>query len=301
MKNVNISMGNGMSVALNVAEKENTVMNKTEFANKIAAQVLNGEVKTVEKANGTRKIGICMGEGDVRPNIYIDDMFEQGYSVEQAVEKVKAIYEENKARQPQINIDEITDYESAKGKLRLRLYNKETKAEVFTSAKKYGFDDLILVPYVELGKQDDNLMSIKVTKQLLTSWGVTKTTIINQAMRNSKELGGFKVKSMRDTLIELMGEGAEAMLPPDEVGMTTITNADKHFGALGAIVCAKELERRFPNGYFIIPSSIHECIAIPRVGADAESLAQMINEVNTTQVAPEEVLGWKAYEFEGVA
>lgn len=276
-------------------------MTKREFAQAVATKV-NGEVNEIEKANGIMRTGIVVGNGNIRPQIYIDEMYLKEMSVEDAVAEVKRIANAN--ANPGIDLSGIMNYESIKEKLSLRLYNIKTPAEVYQSANQYGFDDLILVPYVEVGKDKDEMMSVKITKQFLESWGVTKTKVIEDAMQNAKASGNFKVRSMRDTLMEIMGEEATSMLSPEEDDMPqmlTITNTNKLFGALGAIICSKELLERFKDGYFIIPSSIHECIAIPKNGADAEALAQMIKEVNETQVLPEEVLGWHAYEFEGVA
>lgn len=275
-------------------------MTKMEFAQAVA-EVVGGEAKEVTRTNGVKRIGICVGDGNIRPNIYIEEMYLKEMSIEDAAEEVKRIANAN--ANPDIDVSGIINYESIKEKLSLRLYNVKTPAEICQSAEEYGFDDLILVPYVEVGRDKDGMMSVRVTNQLVESWGVTKAKVIDDAFKNTKASGNFKVRSMRDTLVEMMGEEAASMLPEEDdiPQMLTITNSNKMFGALGAIICAKELAERFKNGYFIIPSSIHECIAISRNGADAESLASMIKKVNETQVLPEEVLGWHAYEFEGVA
>lgn len=276
-------------------------MTKMEFAQAVAERV-GGEAKEVTKTNGVKRIGVIVGDGDIRPNVYIEEMYLKGMSIEDAAEEVKCIANAN--ANPSIDLSGIMTYESVKEKLSLRLYNAKTPAEVCQSAEEYGFDDLILVPYVEVGRDKDGMMSVKVTNQLLESWGITKAKVIEDAMQNTKASGNFKVRSMRDTFMEIMGEAADLMLPPEDDDMPqmlTITNGNKMFGALGAIICAKELTERMKNGYFIIPSSVHECIAVPRNGMDAETLAGMIKEVNETQVSPEDILGWHAYEFEGVA
>ena len=267
-------------------------MNKKEFAELIASEI-NGVVCDVPKPNGIVRTGITVGDGKIRPTIYIDSLYEQGMSVSQAVKEVMNIMQETEKSTPQINLDWFTDYAQVKGKLVIRLYNEKTQAEVFWSAKDWGFDDLILIPYVQLNKE----MSVKATKEIMSTWGVTEDQLFADAWENTSKIKEFKVQSMRDTLIELMGPGAEMMLPPTEMSMITVTSTDKMFGAIGAIIMHEEIERRCPNGYWVIPSSVHECIIIPADSIDDYSLHRMISDVNDGQVALEEQLGDHGYLF----
>ena len=53
------------------------------------------------------------------------------------------------------------------------------------------------------------------------------------------------------------------------------------------------------NNFFILPSSVHEVILLPDTGnEDSEDLKKIINAVNTTQVAPEEVLSDTLYRYD---
>ena len=50
---------------------------------------------------------------------------------------------------------------------------------------------------------------------------------------------------------------------------------------------------------FILPSSVHEVIILPDAGnGDGERLKEIIRMVNTTQVAPEEVLSDTLYRYD---
>ena len=134
-------------------------MTKEDFINAVAEQV-DGIVKDAEKANGVKRKCIVVNVGaNISPSIHIEDMYDEGYTVDQAVKEI----EEIKAQPlPNISIDAMTDYNVVKGNLRLRLYNEKTKADVFRSAADYGFDDLILVPYIQL----DRGMAAKVNQSL---------------------------------------------------------------------------------------------------------------------------------------
>ena len=47
----------------------------------------------------------------------------------------------------------------------------------------------------------------------------------------------------------------------------------------------------------VLPSSIHEVIAVPYQAGMENELTEMVNAVNTEEVKPEEILGNKAYVF----
>ena len=77
-----------------------------------------------------------------------------------------------------------------------------------------------------------------------------------------------------------------------------ISNSQLYFGACSILGLIPRLKEKFVDGFYAIPSSVHEIIIMPKgLGEDAESLAAMIKEVNATTLSPEEVLSAKAYEF----
>ena len=76
--------------------------------------------------------------------------------------------------------------------------------------------------------------------------------------------------------------------------MTIVTNEKKINGA--AVIMNEQFMSAFGD-CFVIPSSIHEMIVVPAAGADYDTLSDMINEVNRTQLRPEEVLSDHPYRF----
>ena len=64
--------------------------------------------------------------------------------------------------------------------------------------------------------------------------------------------------------------------------------------------CCK-LARGAKRGLYILPSSIHEVILLPDTGLGSpQELKRMIHEVNSTQVAPEEVLSNSLYYYDSL-
>lgn len=59
-----------------------------------------------------------------------------------------------------------------------------------------------------------------------------------------------------------------------------------------------DLEQKLGAPLFILPSSVHELIAIPDKGiSDVNELRNMVREVNETQVEAEEILSNQVYRY----
>lgn len=141
----------------------------------------------------------------------------------------------------------------------------------------------------------DGTMSITITDEILERYEIDKKELEENANKNDRE--AVQIKSMYETLSDLMGED----LPEEmDTGMYVVSNPDKVYGA-GVLFSppamyevVKEVRRRTKcseDDIYIMPSSIHEFIVVIRPDAtmqEVENMVQMVEEVNATQVSPEE-------------
>ena len=274
-------------------------MTKREFAEEIATKV-NGKVNEVEKTNGIRLTGVCVGEGDIRPTIYIDTMYDNGMSVDKAVAEINKIVD--KQTLPEVDVKGFTDYENVKDKIVLRLYNGTTNTEVFRSAEEYGFSDLILVPYLVISEKDG--MFAKVSNELLNIWGKTADEVLDTAMENTMKQKFYcvplsKVMASMMKRFSVESEEYEDCFESEYSGidMFCISNPSKVYGAVGTIIKRDVLKEHFPNGYYILPSSVHEVLLLSKddYSDDADVLNGMVRTVNANEVRPEDVLSDHVY------
>ena len=86
-----------------------------------------------------------------------------------------------------------------------------------------------------------------------------------------------------------------------ESPMYVVSNKQKEYGAINLFNV--ELLRDFANtknkcNFWILPSSLHEVLLVPDDGnVVVTELLDMVTEVNSTQVMPEEVLANSIYKF----
>lgn len=270
-------------------------MSLKQYAEAIAVEV-NGIVKQIEKANGIVYTGIEILNGNyINPVIYVDAYYDHRMPVADAISEINKILKSNNTSEFKGVIDKISDFNKIKNKLTLRLYNQKTKADLFVSAEYMGFDDLILIPYIQFSEE----ASIKVTKELLTTWHINEGTLFTVATFNLMESSDFEIKSLAQIMAEIQGIPVDmASELETENPMYVVSNKIKSFGAVGILspTIKSKLNVLFPNGYTVLPSSVHEVIVVE--GNDPY-YTEMVKQVNATEVNPDEVLSDNVYYFEG--
>ena len=275
-------------------------MDKKEYAVAIANR-LNGEVKEVTKNNGIIMTGIIVRKENQRvmPTVYIDTMYDNGLSVEEASVQVQMIIDNNQV-EDELLLDWLTDFKKVKPKLRARLLNSKTLAEVYRPADDYGFDDLIIIPVIRLDDFSNKAQTatIKVTQDMVKTWGVPTNTVIDIAEENSKS--DTSRKTIIEALLGLNPDGLSVPISPaDEFPIYVVTNSDSCNGAYAIIPMLDELREIYPDGFAVIPSSVHEVLVTPlQIGTpDEKQFDQMIGEVNDSEVALTDQLGDHVYIF----
>jgi len=276
-------------------------MNKKEFAIAIAEKT-NGKVVEVNK-NGVIMTGVSIPiDSCISATTYVDDMYENGISVEEAATKAVNAANASKPTLPDISFMDA-GFEEVADKLSIKLYGEGKVADdvIKKSALDYGFEDLNLVPVLNLGQFDNgDLASVKVTEALVQKWGKSVDEIIEKAMENSKS--DVCIKAMGMILAENFGEdyvrSIGMSMEPETSDQLVVTNKAKVLGASAILFVKEKLNKFFPDGYFVLPSSIHEVLVVRKTPTmTLNEMTEMVKNVNATQVHPTEQLANHAYMF----
>jgi len=159
---------------------------------------------------------------------------------------------------------------------------------------------MLILFYIDVSEASsvDATASVTLRKEELARAGIEQTELLNSAIRNIEN--DYVVSSMEKVICEILDIPVEEA--PDmsgDVEMYVITNSHKIFGA------ASILSTRILNAvsyliggdFIILPSSIHECIAVPYGKMESEELREMVREVNDNQVSPEDRLTYNVYKY----
>ena len=267
------------------------------------------ETRNVAKNNGVSRDGIVISSNgsQTSPVIYLEEIYQDvkdgTVSLEEAAEKIMGLIRDRMTDIP-FTLADFEDFSKLKGRVVFRLVNGERNAGLLKRVPHINRLDLAVVFAVMLESDGESCSSFLIDNTHASLWKIDADGLMALAMENTPRLLGWKVSTMQELLGELMCDGT----PGGEIGtddafhMYVLTNRLRIHGASCILYpgMREKLAEKLGGGFYVIPSSIHELILIPDNGnLDPESLRQMINEVNRTQVPVEEILSDHPYHCAG--
>lgn len=272
------------------------------------------DLNQVQKNNGKKLHAITVHNvsSNISPNIYMEGYFQkyqEGANPESLMTDIARVAVEN--INPSIEVGTIArdfeDFDCIKDKIFMVAVNTERNRNMLAGMPHRNREDLSLIYKVMVESDRDGIATITIKNEHMNGWGVTAEEIHEVAMQNSKELLPITIQSMNEIMKEMFAdEGmpvdmAEAMFEemPMNQQMYVISNTSKINGAAAMFYedALSGLAEQMGTDLFILPSSIHECIAVSTDMGTPESLAEMVQEVNGSQVPEDELLSDHVYIY----
>lgn len=216
----------------------------------------------------------------------------------------------------QFDLKSITEYETAKDKLFIRVSSAEKNEEMLQNVPHQVREDLAITYHLAISVDDVGLGSTTITNDILKQYGISEEQLHADAMENSPNVRPIRVMVMGSMIEQLMGMGPETILKDEpvqsiaevisngmgsETPMFIVTNSQTVDGA-GAIFYPEVMDQigeGFQGNFFILPSSTHETLVIPDNGAfDYKALEDMVQTINENEVSPEERLSDHVYHYD---
>lgn len=259
-------------------------------------------IQTVEKNNKVKLDSLCVKrETDtISPVIYLGGYYENyisGDYFEEVLQNMADAIMSAKEESLNFVMDFLTDYSHVKDSLILSTCNYEKNKELLKEIPhEVNGDFAITVKYQCLGGTG----TVHIKDSLLEHLGVSKEQLFADAYDNAPQYAPYKFQSMTDILREMMPD-----FEPEyeiEPSMYVLTNEQKLCGASAMFYpgVLQKISRELQSDLHIIPSSIHEVIIVTGDEMDSYRLRSMIEEVNATEVAPEEILGDRPYTYDAI-
>lgn len=263
----------------------------------------------VMKNNGTELDGITIMEKDknIAPTIYINsfyDRYREGVSLKAVVSEIIRIYNQNK-NSININADYFESYENVRKTIVYKLVNYQKNKKLLEDVPYKRVLDLAVVFYCLIEQRKGVSATALIHNEHLRIWNVTEDEIYNDALKNTPVLLAGSIVPMSKILSEIAGT---APVDNDEkvceyTGediLYVLTNSSRVNGA--ACILYDNLLKKFANDVhsdlYILPSSVHEVIIVPKKNAfDKSELADMVREVNEQGVSQDEILSDNVYEY----
>lgn len=270
--------------------------------------------KTNREVDGLNMLDIP-GLKNATPTLYVNDLYEKYEKTGDYEEVVRMAAETMeygiKSFNSQIK-EECLDTSKLKDKVFFSLINAEQNRELLNTVPHREFEDLAIVYRWNIGSDSMGTYTNLVNNDLAEKEGLTENDLYNAANKNTKELFPVLVKNMNEVISEIIFGDSELsgemekefkevmMETQDERSMYVITNESKLFGAASMLYeePLHELAEKIGSDLYILPSSIHEVIAVSADFGSPDELAEMVYEINMDQVDINDRLSNQVYCYD---
>jgi hypothetical protein len=270
---------------------------KTQLSLRIDSDVTL-DIRSFPRNNGTHYDGLIMLQPsrNVSPTIYLTPYYHrylEGVCLEDIYDDIIKTYQTHLPGED-FDTSLFTDYSKAASRIVMRLISHKHNEEQLKKVPHFHYHDLAIVFYCMLHADDKNQANILIYNEHLSMWGITEDELYHTARKNTQRLLPSQMISMRSLIPDA---------PDDlDVSLYILSNQYRTNGATVILYdgLLSRIAERFQKDLVILPSSIHETLLLPvdsLDSADMERYAQMIQEVNETQLADEEILSDHAYYY----
>ena len=250
--------------------------------------------RKVTKNNGVTLTGIVARRENINsfPTIYIDDYYREDIREEEMQGIALKMADRLRLadlKQP-VDLSGFVDFEKAKTWLSFKLINTGKNKELLADIPNRPFFNLSVVYFYLIEKAPfEGKATVLIRKSHMEAWNITEMELYKAACMNAPQ--------MLPPRIENMNEALGGIFPPelfeDLIPMYVLTNSEKLFGA-SCILYRDELKSfavKTDSDLYILPSSVHEMILIPkRPDLNQSAFLDIVAEINHSQVPEEDVL-----------
>lgn len=267
------------------------------------------EIQENLKNNSVRLVGIVFHKPDstVSPVLYMESYYEdikQGKEVGIVMQDIANSYIQHERSSRAIDERSLKDYEYVRQWIEPVLLNTADNREMLAQMPHRKMADLSLFYSVVFPDQGDDMRaSMKIKNGHMAYWSVSEQDLYTQAISNIESRETNTLFPMDSVLAAMLtgrenGQNLLKATPGENMqslpgGMYVLTNEQKTYGAslLAVPGIMEKVSQLLPEGYYILPSSIHETIILPKpCGVPAKELGEMVRDINRTQVNREERL-----------
>lgn len=202
-----------------------------------------------------------------------------------------------------IRMTKFVKFDEVKYNVRICLINTQANLSDLLSIPHMKIEDLSAICTINAFSNVRGRML--VTNELIAGWGIDKNTLFDIAFQNMA-LEKWMMYDLKDCVYTADNCLKNLLDDPkirhnQDNKIFVLTNKERVLGA-AVMLCKwvmEEIGEIFPNGFYIIPSSIHECIIIQKnEKIKPENLGEIVREVNRENVLPHEVLSGNVYSYD---
>lgn len=242
----------------------------------------------------------------VSPTVYISDMYKEYLKTGDLQETIQNAADtmDRVCRQSVVSLDKS----KAQDNIIFQLVNTVQNEDILKNMPHREFQDLSIIYRWVVSVDERGMSSTMINNNLAKELGMGEEQLFKAAAENTRRILPPVVQSMNEVMRDMFvadgmpKELADLMIGEQEPEMTmwVISNERKIDGAASMLYEDKlhNLAEKVGTDLYILPSSIHEVIAVSVEMGEPEELARMVSEVNMDQVDLSERLSNQVYHYD---
>jgi len=265
-------------------------------------------VKKVEKLQGESYVGLSVRpEGsNAAVTMNLHSLFEQ---VQENPKRLAAVMSEflsglEKAltQIPQVDPNRFVEYSNVKDQLTMQVIPVEPNRERLSEIPHKTIEDIAVVYRIDISDTRQQSASILVTNQMLDHFGVSPEQLHQDAVISQQEHRPPTLRNMSDMMADMMGSNDFMDMPESPMWVASVEGGLHGAAAVQVPEFMDQAAEKLGGDFFVLPSSIHECLFIRDDGAfQRTELEAMVQSVNATEVSAADFLSDSVYHYDSEA
>ncbi len=261
------------------------------------------QVVPVTKNNNTNQYAVVIKFGNVNgalPMLYLDTYYQQykeSQNIDFIMHSIAAKYMYSLEQVPEFDFKQLMDYEAVKDYIIVALVNTESNREQLKTIPHQDIGGLSAIYKIDIthshfGPDMDGYdATVTIKSEMLEKFEITEEELHQVALQNSQRIYPPMLKGLKAIVQD----------PEKDDRIYVLTNTQIWQGA--AVILypgVMEHVQSCLGDVYIIPSSVHELLLVPKSEfsiEDADTLREILCEVNQIAVEPQEVLGTEIYTY----
>lgn len=275
------------------------------------------QVHPIMKNNGIllHALQILSEDRNCSPSIYLEpyySSYEKGSSMDELLKEMAEFYWQHE-NDLQLEVKAITSFAGMKDKIIMRMVNLERNRELLAESPYVVWNDLAITFRWMAYQNDVGIATALITNRELQQWQVDVEVLMQTALENTPRYFPAYFQDIEELVKEIVPAQEWEQFQKEwnqeeqQLPMYVLTNSQRMNGAAVILYpgMLEQLSQQYPQGFYLLPSSIHEWILIPwEAEIEVTELQQMVANVNEEAVAQAEWLSENIYcyrtETEGI-
>lgn len=132
---------------------------------------------------------------------------------------------------PEINVEDLTNYDEMKSKLAMEVVSADRNAEMLENVPHEQMEDMAVVYRLILDQDSEGRSSVLVTNDLMEQFSITHEQLHDDAMVNAPEIRPSEIRGRSVVMTEMMGPGMIPEIDPADEQMFVAGVSDNIHGA----------------------------------------------------------------------